>query len=319
LDLILTKVTMMYLALALTLTLVSPSLTLDCVDTLISTGKANTLVQLVAKADLASALRVGSITIFAPTDDAFASLPAAKLGEMLVSKQTNQEILTYHVLSSKAMSTDITDAMKVDSLQGASLRFNIYSENHVITVNGGNISQPDLLCDNGVIHFVDKVLVPPTKTVIQIVTEDPRLSTFLQLVTVSGIASKFQADPMTLFAPTDIAFAKVDKCYMEALTNVNGNKSYIQELLEYHGVPNTLFATGVYNREVVNSIDSAQDRMFIRVDEETGIRVNNAHVTTKDMLASNGVVHKIDNVLIPYQAMGFWLNEQCPPDAFGKK
>merc|ERR1711971_1022203 len=71
----LTKVTMMYLALALTLTMMYPSLTLDCVDTLISTGKANTLVQLVAKADLASALRVGSITIFAPTDDAFASLP----------------------------------------------------------------------------------------------------------------------------------------------------------------------------------------------------------------------------------------------------
>jgi len=310
---------MLYLAVTFTLTLLSPALTLDCVDTLISTGKANTLVQLVAKADLASALRVGSITIFAPTDAAFATLPAAKLGEMLTSQYINQGVLKYHVLGSKAMSTDIVDAMKLDTLNGASLRMNIYSENHVITVNGGNISQADVACDNGVIHFIDRVLVPPTRTIIQIVTEDPRLGTFLQLITSSGIANKFQADPMTLFAPTDVAFAKLDNCYLAALTDPANNQTYIQELLEYHGVPNTLFKAGVYNREIVNSIDTANDRMFIRVDDQ-GIRVNNAKVTEADIIAANGVVHKVDNVLIPYQALGFWLNDQCSnTDNFGKK
>merc|ERR1712241_1595487 len=187
---------------------------------------------------LADALRGGQITIFAPTNDAFANVPQDVLGNLLTDNAALGDVLKYHVVGSKAMSTDITNEMKVATLQGGKIRLNIYSHEHVVSANGVNITEVDITCDNGVIHFVQGVLMPPTKTVVQLVAEDKDLSTLLSVVTAAGIANEFQADPMTLFAPT------------------------------------------------------------------------NAKVTTADIQATNGVIHKIDDVLIPIRT-GFWVRAKC--------
>jgi len=140
------------------------------------------------------------------------------------------------------------------------------------------------------------------------VAEDKDLSTLLSVVTAAGIANEFQADPMTLFAPTNAAFAKLEKCTLDLLTDP-ANKAYLEEVLEYHAVPDTLFAVGVYNREYERTIDEHQDRVRIRVDNN-GVSINNAKVTVADIQATNGVIHKIDDVLIPIRT-GFWVRAKC--------
>jgi len=200
------------------------------------------------------------------------------------------------------MSSAVTDELKATTVQGDKVRFNVYSHNNVVTVNGKKISTVDVVADNGVIHFIDDVILPVNKTVVQLIAEDPELSTLLTAVTAAGIAFEFQADPMTLFAPTNDAFAKVDS---DDLNKLLGNKGYLEETLEYHALPDTLFAAGLYNREYEKTIDSREDYLRISVGSN-GVYANNGKVVQADLQASNGVIHKIDHVLIP-RRVATWL------------
>ena len=94
-------------------------------------------------------------------------------------------------------------------------------------MNGKKVSQADVRADNGVIHFIDDVIMPPTKTIVQLVSEDPQLSTLLSTVKAAGIANEFLADPETLFAPTNDAFANVPS---RDLTKLSGDASRLKGL-----------------------------------------------------------------------------------------
>merc|ERR1711936_1192537 len=93
---------------------------------------------------------------------------------------------------------DIKNEMQADTLAGKKIRLNTYSHNNIVDVNGKKVSQADVRADNGVIHFIDDVIMPPTKTIVQLVAEDPQLSTLLSTVKAAGIANEFLADPETL-------------------------------------------------------------------------------------------------------------------------
>jgi len=292
---------MLLLCLAL---VVSPCLSKDVVDTLVGDSKAATLVSLVTKAGLVDTLKgAGPFTVFAPTDAAFSKVDAATLNSLLADPTgALADLLKYHVISGKVMSSDISNEMVAGTVAGDNVRLNIYSHNHIVTINGQKISTADVQCDNGVIHFIDGVIMPATKNIVQVISEDPELSTLLSVVTAAGIADEFRVDPLTVFAPTNAAFAAVDK---DDLAKLTGDKQRLKETLEYHGVPHTLFANGLYNREFEKSVDSHEDRLRIRVNSN-GVTVNNGKVVEADKQASNGVVHKIDHVLIPIR-VGFWL------------
>merc|ERR1712154_132000 len=292
---------MLFLCLAL---LAAPCLSKDIVDTLVGDSKASTLVSLVTKAGLASTLKgAGPFTVFAPTDAAFSAVDGATLNSLLADPTgALADLLKYHVLSGKVMSSDISDEQIAGTVAGDNVRLNIYSHNHIVTINGKKISTVDVQCDNGVIHFIDGVIMPTTKNIVQVISDDPELSTLLSLVQSAGIADEFRVDPLTVFAPTNAAFSKVSSA---DLAKLGGDKNRLKETLEYHGVPHTLFASGLYNREFEKSVDSHEDRLRIRVGSD-GVTVNNGKVVQADLQAMNGVVHKIDHVLIPLR-VGFWL------------
>ena len=113
-------------------------------------------------------------------------------------------------------------------------------------MNGKRVSQADVKADNGVTHFIDDVIMPPTENIVQLVSEDPELSTLLSTVKAAGIANEFLADPETLFASTNAIFGRVKS---RDRTKLSGEASRLNETLEYHVVPHTLFANGLYNRE----------------------------------------------------------------------
>ena len=135
--------------------------TMDIDDTAVSTGKFTTLVAAVQAAGLAETLKgPGPFTVFAPTDEAFAALPAGTVAELLKpeNKAKLAAILTYHVVSGKVMSADIAGkAMDVKTVEGSSLKVDAMQG---VTVDEAKVVTADVMATNGVIHVIDKVVMP---------------------------------------------------------------------------------------------------------------------------------------------------------------
>ena len=137
----------------------------DIVDTAVQADNFETLVQALQAADLVEALRGdGPFTVFAPTDDAFAALPDGQLESLLQpeNKSQLQAILKYHVVSGKAMASDVTGMDAAPTLEGRSIQFQV--NDGTVTLMGQNtatVVQADIGASNGVIHVIDSVLLPP--------------------------------------------------------------------------------------------------------------------------------------------------------------
>ena len=133
----------------------------DIVDTAIKAGNFNTLVAAVQAAELVETLKSkGPFTVFAPTDEAFSQLDKATLESLLKPENKDQlvAILTYHVVAGKVMSTDITDNMQPSTVNGSTI--NIKLSNGKVMINDATVISADVDTDNGVIHVIDKVLIP---------------------------------------------------------------------------------------------------------------------------------------------------------------
>lgn len=132
----------------------------DIVDTAVEAGSFNTLVAAVSAAGLVETLKgEGPFTVFAPTDEAFAALPEGTVESLLKPENKDQlvAILTYHVVSGKVMSGDLTNNMMAPTVQGGSVT--IMTEGGV-KVNDANVITADIEASNGVIHVVDAVILP---------------------------------------------------------------------------------------------------------------------------------------------------------------
>jgi uncharacterized surface protein with fasciclin (FAS1) repeats len=137
----------------------------DIVDTAISAGSFNTLVAAVQAAELADALRAeGPYTVFAPTDEAFAALPAGTVENLLKpeNREQLQAVLLYHVVSGAIMAADIGSGAQPATLQGATV--DVVGTASGVTVNGANVVAADIVASNGVIHVIDAVILPPAPT-----------------------------------------------------------------------------------------------------------------------------------------------------------
>ena len=132
------------------------------VQTAIDAGSFNTLVTAVQAAGLVDTLNsAGPFTVFAPTDAAFAALPPGTLDALLADKALLTKVLTYHVVSGTYMAKDVVNLRSVNSVQGEAITIN---PTDGVKVNGANVIQTDIKCSNGVIHVIDKVILPPSMT-----------------------------------------------------------------------------------------------------------------------------------------------------------
>jgi uncharacterized surface protein with fasciclin (FAS1) repeats len=138
----------------------------DIVDTAVAAGSFKTLAAALTAADLVDTLKGdGPFTVFAPTDDAFAKLPAGTLDSLLLpeNKSTLSGILTYHVVNAEAMSSSLTDGQKVKTVNGGELTIGVKGGKVTVTdAKGGvaNVVTADIEASNGVIHVIDSVLMP---------------------------------------------------------------------------------------------------------------------------------------------------------------
>jgi uncharacterized surface protein with fasciclin (FAS1) repeats len=133
----------------------------DIVDTAVAAGSFNTLVAAVTAAGLVETLKgAGPFTVFAPSDDAFAKLPAGTVESLVLpeNKAKLAAILTLHVMSGKVMAADVAGKkLSPASVNGEALHVD---GTHGVTVNGANVVTADIDCTNGVIHVIDAVLLP---------------------------------------------------------------------------------------------------------------------------------------------------------------
>ena len=130
------------------------------VDVAVGAGNFTTLVAAVTAADLVETLSgEGPFTVFAPTDEAFAALPAGVLDALLLpeNKATLAKILTYHVVSGKVLAADVTDS-DVATVEGQTIKLSTMTG---VTVNGATVVAADVMASNGVIHAIDAVILPP--------------------------------------------------------------------------------------------------------------------------------------------------------------
>ena len=133
----------------------------DIVDTAVAAGSFTTLVAAVQAAGLVETLKgEGPFTVFAPTDAAFAALPAGTVENLLKPENKDQlvAILTYHVVPGKVMSTDLSEGLKAATVQGGEVTITLDGG---AKVNGATISAADVAASNGVIHVIDSVILPP--------------------------------------------------------------------------------------------------------------------------------------------------------------
>ena len=133
----------------------------DIVDTAVAAGSFKTLAAALTAADLVGTLKgKGPFTVFAPTDEAFAKLPAGTLDDLLkpANKAKLQGILTYHVVSGKVMAADVVKLKSAKTVNGQSVTIKV--KDGTVMVDNAKVTKTDIMCTNGVIHVIDAVILP---------------------------------------------------------------------------------------------------------------------------------------------------------------
>ena len=131
----------------------------DIVDTAVSAGNFKTLVTAVKAAGLVDTLKgEGPFTVFAPTDAAFAKLPAGTLESLLKNPEALKKVLTYHVVAGKVMAADVVKVESAQTVEGESVKVTVNGD--AVMIDKANVVKTDIVCDNGVIHVIDSVILP---------------------------------------------------------------------------------------------------------------------------------------------------------------
>merc|ERR1712048_208378 len=272
----------------------------------------STLVSAVVAADLADTLSgAGPFTLFAPTDEAFNSLPAGTLDNLMKPSNKNQlvDILTTHVLPVQAKSTDLKSVQLVASVEGRHVLITKDATGVKVSADGKDINKvvsADNLASNGVAHVIDGVLLPPSSdfgNLVQLAESSKDLSTLVSAVVAGNLADTLSGKgPFTLFAPTDEAFKALPAGTLDSLMKPC-NKAELVDILTYHVLPEQVLFEDIQPFQALATVEGKP----LHVQKWGGkVKVGSSlesedlrNVIAADNIATNGVAHIIDGVLLP--------------------
>ena len=278
----------------------------DIVDTARADTHFSVLVEALQAADLVTPLSgPGPFTVFAPTDDAFTALLAElkiTKAQLLADKALLQQVLQYHVLSGAVPRSAVPLGKAITPLQGGIFKIDASGGNLFVT-DGRNrtarITATDIQARNGLIHVVDRVLLPADKTIVATAQAVPDFSILVEAVVAAGLVDTLNGTgPFTVFAPTNAAFAKLLTELGVTKDQLLANKPLLTQVLTYHVLPGRVLKADV---PVGAAITTVQGQTF-SVDASLAITDANgrkAAITATDVLARNGVIHVLDNVILP--------------------
>lgn len=300
---------------------------LDIVETAAAAGNFTTLLAAAEAADLVGALKgAGPITVFAPTDEAFAKLPEGTVAALLNDKDALTAILTYHVVPGSVMAEQVVKLTSAATLNGKDLTITVVDGK--VMIDDAMVTVTDIKATNGIIHVIDAVMIPAAAGSARTGIEGATASLgsgwivnavrsgnlnwftkYLSLYTVSRLAglptltTAVQAaglqntlmykGPFTVFGPTEQAFASLPAGTVEALLK---DPATLSNILLYHVTPGVVKAKDVVTLTEATMANGKTVKISV-VDGK--VKINDATVLFVDIAARNGVLHIIDGVLIP--------------------
>jgi transforming growth factor-beta-induced protein len=268
------------------------------VDIAVSDAQFSTLVTALTAADLVDTLAGdGPFTVFAPTDDAFAALPEGTLDALLADKEALTNVLTFHVAAGSNDAATVVGLASLEMLNGDTA--DVVVDGDTVTIAGATITVTDIQADNGIIHVLSAVMLPPadepqSNTIVDIAVGDEQFSTLVTALTEADLVDTLAGDgPFTVFAPTNDAFAALPEGALDALL---ADKEALTNVLTYHvaaGTNDAAAVVGLTSLEMLNG-DSAD----VVVDGDT-VTIAGATIVVTDIQADNGIIHVIDAVMLP--------------------
>ncbi|HET59991.1 MAG TPA: fasciclin domain-containing protein, partial [Chloroflexi bacterium] len=266
---------------------------MDIVDTAVTDGRFTTLAAALTAADLIDTLKgEGPFTVFAPTDDAFAKLPASTVEALLEDIPALTDILLYHVVEGRVKAAQVVEIEVGESISGAPFRVRV--EDGRVFINEAEVIITDIFTSNGTIHVIDSVILPP-QDIVDTAVADGRFTTLAAALEAADLIDALKGEgPFTVFAPTDAAFAALPAGTVEALLE---DIPALTNILLYHVVEGRFLAADVLELEEAETLSGESFRIKI---ENGNVYLNDTvMVIITDILTSNGVIHVIDAVLLP--------------------
>ncbi len=275
------------------------------VETAVAAGDFTTLVKLLQATGLDAVLSgTGPFTVFAPSDAAFAKLPKATLDALAADPALLTKVLTYHVLAGAVSAADASALDSAVTVEGEAVALKL--RKGTLYVNGAAVTSADIATSNGVIHVIDKVLVPPsianpapTKNIVETAVAAGSFTTLVKLLGATGLDAVLAGEgPFTVFAPTDEAFAKLPKATLDALA---ADPALLKQVLLYHVVSGAVLARDAAKAGSATTVagGTVKFNKSCHRHGHGGLRVNDARIVKADILTTNGVIHAIDKVLVP--------------------
>jgi len=266
---------------------------MDIVDTAAAAGSFKTLLAAATAAGLVDTLKSkGPLTVFAPTDAAFAKLPKGTVEALLKDKAKLQAILTYHVVAGAVPASKVIGMRWAETVQGQSLL--VRADDNGVTIDGAKVIKADIMTSNGIIHVIDTVMLP-RGDIVDTAVSAGSFNTLVAAVKAADLVATLKSKgPFTVFAPTDAAFAKLPEGTVAALLK---DKAKLQSILTYHVVSGRVLSEAIAKGDTeVKTV--AGGTLKIKRDEN-GVTVNGAKVVKADIITGNGVIHVVDGVLLP--------------------
>jgi transforming growth factor-beta-induced protein len=269
----------------------------NIVDTAVEAGKFKTLAAALGAAGLVDAVKgPGPFTVFAPSDEAFAKLPKGTVETLLKpeNKEKLKAILTYHVVPGKVMAKDVLGVKGAKSLNGQ--RIDVKVDGGKVMGDGAQVVATDIACTNGVIHVIDSVILPSEDNIPTVATKAGKFNTLLAAAKAAGLVEALSGDKaLTVFAPTDDAFAKLPKDTVATLLKPE-NKDKLKAILLFHVVEGRVYSEDALAAKSAATLQGSKVEITVK---DGAAYVNGAKILATDVDASNGVIHIIDSVILP--------------------
>ncbi|XP_076463207.1 transforming growth factor-beta-induced protein ig-h3-like [Babylonia areolata] len=281
----------------------------DALD-LVSVAKKNGLTEFVQLADAAGMTSVlqnmSDVTVFAPSNEAIQALPPEVMKKLWSDPDLLQSVLNFHVVPEEIDCRHMFSNRRLETLNPKGRVYvNKYSSfpfgrQRVSTVQCAPITERNVASCNGLLHVVDRVLLPPSGNVVDVLAADSNYSTLVRLLKKGGLADSLQEEgPFTLFAPTNEAFKELGK---ETLKELEGDSERLASILKLHINNGHLCCSGIlhgswWHPQRVRTLGG--HALSLSRDYRGQALVNDAVIGSCDNSATNGVVHGIDSVLMP--------------------
>jgi transforming growth factor-beta-induced protein len=265
-------------------------------------GTFSTLVTFVTAAGVGDLLATTEgITVFAPTNDAFAAVDATLASDLQMPMWILhlQDLLSYHVLLTEVPAGAVTDGLVATTLQGEDITLTTPSDGAVVVNGNAEVVLADVAADNGIIHAINNVLTPfwVSNSIVDIAVADSDFATLVSLVTLAELGATLSGPgPFTVFAPPNDAFDTfLESVGPEAATELTTNLALLGDVLKYHVVSGIVRADQITEGAELTTVQGE----ILTFSLIGGASVNGIPIVQTDILANNGIVHVIDGVLVP--------------------